>query len=218
MKRGIVLALMASFIFVKGAIAQLPVEVFGGHKKSTFDLMFFRYFKNKEGANSRFLFFNRNRVTIDYRQTSKAYQPVFGFTEALSYNHPKWKGLAPVLVAQVSNKGVFPKAGIQYYFGKNNFTLFSWVVCEILEDPNVDWFLLTRYEPKLTEKLNLFTQLELVNAFPTASTNNYTFIQRMRLGLKISACQFGAGADFNQTGNTTFEATNNVGGFFRYVF
>lgn len=218
MRRGILLAAMASFFLVKGAIAQMPVEIFGGHKKSTFDLMFFRYFKNEEGANSRFLFFNRNRVSIDYRQTSTAYLPVFGFTEAVSYNHPAWKGLAPVMVAQVSNKGIFPKAGIQYYYRKNDFTLFTWVVVETLKNPYVDWFLLTRFEPKLTEKLNLFTQLELVNGFPTLSTDNTILIQRLRLGLKVREWQFGLGADFNQTGTTTLVSTDNIGGFFRYVF
>ena len=213
-----VLILTASFLIGNDAFAQIPIEVFGGHEKSTFDVMFFKYFKNKENANSKFLFFNRNRVSVDYKMTSTTNLPVYGFTEAISYNNAKLKGLAPVIVGQFSNKSISPKAGIQYVHIKSNFLLFTWVVCEIKEKPNMDFFLLTRYEPKLTEKLNLYTQLELVNSFPTESTLNYTFIQRARLGLKVRTWQFGAGADFTEIGNTAFINSNNIGGFLRHEF
>lgn len=212
------LVAIASFIFMNGAIAQLPVEVFSGHKKTSFDLMFFRYFKNKEAVNSKFLFFNRNRVNIDYKQTTTTNLPVFGFTEAVSYNHSRLKGFAPVFVVQVNNKGIYPKVGVQYFYRKNVFTIFSWVVCETLKDPNIDLFILTRFEPKINDKLNLFTQLELVNAFPTLKTNDYNLFQRVRVGLKIKEWQFGAGVDLNEFGNTTFINTNNIGGFLRHEF
>jgi hypothetical protein len=197
--------------------AQIPVEVFAGQKKTSFDLMFFKFVKYKE-ANSKFLFFNRNRVSLDYRQTAKNYLPSFGFTEAISYNHIKLIGFAPVVVAQLNNFGIFPKAGIQYYRRKNNFTFFSWVVCETLKNPNLDLFVLARYEPKLSEKVNLFTQLEFINAFPTKSNANYSLFQRIRVGLKIEDWQYGVGADFNEIGNKTFLNTNNIGGFLRHVF
>ncbi len=209
---------MVSFTLVNDTIAQVPVEVFSGNKKITVDVLFFKHFKNKESDNSKFLFFNRNRASIDYKQTTSSYLPAFGFTEAISYNHQKLKGFAPVIVAQINNKGIYPKAGVQYFYYKNNFTFFSWVVSEVLEKPNIDLFVLTRYEPTLTAKLNLFTQLELVNAFPTAGTNNYNLFQRTRIGLSIKAFQFGAGADFNEFGKSTFVNTNNVGGFLRYEF
>ena len=218
MKSKIILTAFASLFFMSGAFAQIPVEIFAGHKKTSFDLMFFKYFKNKEATNSKFLFFNRNRVSIDYKQTTTTYLPTFGFTEAVSYNQPKLKGFAPVVVAQVNNKGIFPKAGIQFFKRENDFTFFSWVVCETLKNPNLDLFILTRYEPKLTEKLNLFTQLELVNAFPTEGNANYNLFQRVRVGLKIKDWQFGAGADFNEFGNQTFTNTNNIGGFLRHEF
>lgn len=219
MKRKIFITTIASFFFMNGAIAQIPVEVFGGEKKTSLDLMFFKFFKkNKDATHSKFLFFNRNRVSIDYKQTTTAYFPVFGFTNAVSYNHPTLKGFAPVIVAQINNKGIYPKTGFQYYYRNPIFTYFSWVVCETLKSPNLDWFMLMRYEPKLTEKLNLFTQLELVNAFPTTQTGNYNFFQRVRLGLKIKEWQFGAGADFNEFGNANFTHTNNIGGFLRHEF
>lgn len=215
MRRAIFIILL---LICSTARAQIPVEIFAGHERSTLDIMFFKYFKNKQGENSRWLFFNRNRASIDYRMTKTAYLPQFGFTDAISYNHKKLKGFAPVLVAQVLSWGIYPKTGIQYAHISKSITVFTWLVCETLEKPDLDYFLLFRYTPELSEKINLFTQVESANAFPTVSTDNFNFTQRLRLGIQLKTYQFGAGADFNQTGNTTYTKIYNVGGFIRHEF
>ncbi len=199
-------------------MAQIPVEVFGGHERTTVDIMFFKYFKNLQGANTKWLFFNRNRAGVDYRITKTTYLPQFGFTEAVSYNHEKLKGFAPVLVTQVLNTGVYPKVGIQYAHVRQEITVFTWLVCETMKHPDIDFFILFRYTPKLSTKTNLFTQLESVNSFPTVSTDNYSFTQRIRLGIGLKTYQFGLGADFNQYANNSFVATNNAGIFLRHEF
>lgn len=209
---------MAMLLYKGIAFAQIPVEIFAGHKKATVDIMFFKFFKNKEGPNSKFLFFNRNRASMDYAMTETTNLPQFGFTEAFSYNHEKLKGFAPVVVASILSKGVFPKAGIQFAKIKKDYTIFSWIVAETLNEPNVDFFFLARYTPKLTDKLNLFSQIELVNAIPTVEANNFAFTQRFRLGLKIKEFQFGAGLDLTQLGRNDFNQTKNYGGFLRYEF
>ena len=200
------------------AFCQLPVEVFAGHKKATFDVMFFKFFKNKEGANSPWLFFNRNRASMDYAMTTSTNLPQFGFTEAFSYNHAKLKGFAPVAVAQISGGGVFPKAGVQFAFIRENVTFFSWLVSETKELPMVDFFVLARYTPRLSERLRLFTQVELVNAFPTSDVKSYLWIQRLRLGLKRMQFQFGMAADFSTVGRSDYISSNNLGGFLRYEY
>lgn len=200
------------------AFAQIPVEVFTGHKKATVDIMFFKFIKNKDGQHSKFLFFNRSRASIDYAMTQTTNLPQFGFTEAISYNHSKLKGFAPVAVVSILNRGVFPKAGIQFAKIKKDYTIFSWVVAETLKEPNLDFFFLGRYTPKLTDKLNLFSQVELVNAFPTVEQNTFSFTQRFRLGLKVKEFQFGAGLDLSQLGREDFITTENFGGFLRYEF
>jgi hypothetical protein len=219
MKKAIFIILIGIYSKVK---AQIPVEIFAGHERSTVDIMFFKYFKNTQADpnnhRDRWLFFNRNRASVDYRMTKTTFLPQFGFTEAISYNHEKLKGFAPVLVGQVLSWGVYAKAGIQYAHIKKEITVFTWLVCEILEKPDIDYFLLFRYTPKLSEKINLFTQVESVNALPTVSKDNFSFTQRLRLGLSIKSYQFGAGADFNQSGNTTFAKTYNLGGFIRHEF
>jgi hypothetical protein len=218
LKNKILFFVTAMLLYCGIAAAQLPVEVFAGDKKATGDIMFFRFFKNGEGVDSKFLFFNRNRVSIDYRMTDTTYLPQFGFTEAVSYNPKTLKGLAPVVVASINNKGLYPKAGIQYAKVDKKYTVFSWVVAETDHDPMIDFFLLLRYTPKLTEKSDLFTQLELLNVFPTASQNNYSFTQRLRLGLKRKVVQFGVGVDLNQSGRDNLAVTENTGGFIRYEF
>lgn len=209
---------IALLLFRGIAFAQIPVEVFTGHKKATVDIMFFKFIKNKNGSNSKFLLFNRNRTSIDYAMTETTNLPQFGFTEAFSYNHEKLKGFAPVIVASILNRGVYPKVGFQFAKIKKDYTIFSWLVVETFKEPNVDFFFLARYTPKLTDKLNLFSQIELVNAFPAVEKNNYAFTQRFRLGLKIKEFQFGAGLDLTQSGKNNFTQTENLGGFLRYEF
>lgn len=168
--------------------------------------------------NSRFLFFNRNRAGVDYEQTSTTNLPQFGFTEAISYNDPRLKGLAPVAVVQLLNSGIYSKAGIQYVLIRKSLTIFSWLVIETASQPDVDLFLLMRYSPAITNRLNLYMQLESINALPTEASGIHNFIQRFRLGLKLQDWQFGIGSDFSQSGTTTFTKINNTGVFLRYEF
>lgn len=215
MKKSFLIILIGLY---NSAMAQIPVELFGGHERTTVDIMFFKYFKMRQGENSRWLFFNRNRASIDYRMTKTTYLPQFGFTEAISYNHEKLKGFAPVMVVQVLNSGIYPKAGFQYAHINKSMTIFSWFVCELLRKPDLDYFILFRYTPFLTAKLKLFTQVESVNTFPTVRSTNFSFTQRFRLGLELNNYQFGSGADFNQAGNASFMKSCNFGVFIRYEF
>lgn len=216
--RSYLLLAVACLHFSNFTFAQIPVEAFVGNAKSTVDIMFFKYFKNSKGNNSRFLFFNRNRASVDYKITTTTNLPQFGFTEAFSYNHPRLKGFAPVAVMQVLNRGVYAKAGIQYAFISKNFTIFSWLVCETNRHPVVDYFFLGRYTPRLTDKANLFAQAELINAMPTQKQGNFSLAQRLRIGIKLREFQVGVGADFTGAGRHTYKTTSNIGGFLRYEF
>lgn len=180
--------------------------------------MYFKYARKRSGENSRFLFFNRNRASVDYRMTSSEYLPLFGITGAISYNAPSLKGLAPVAVSQIMNRAVLVKAGIQYAHQKKRLTVFSWLVAETMSDPTVDFFFLGRYTPRLTEKTDLFLQAETINAFATSSAKNNTFVQRIRIGLKLSYWQFGVGIDLSQTGKKDLTANSNAGLFLRHEF
>ena len=200
------------------AMAQLPVEVFGGQKKSTLDIMFFRFIKKNDQTNSPWLYFHRNRATADYRMTTTNYLPVLSSTEAISWNHQSLKGIAPVFTLQFLQRGLFPKAGVQYALTKEKITVFTWLVYGIKNNTDPDYFLLLRYSPKLTQTTKLFTQLELVNSFAFKKERQYNFIQRARIGITKRKWNLGAGIDLQQTGRTQFEKTANPGLFIRHEF
>jgi hypothetical protein len=126
--------------------------------------------------------------------------------------------MAPVAVTQIINSGVLVKAGVQYAYLKKRLTVFSWLVVETMRDPKVDLFCLGRYTPRLTEKMDLFLQAETINAFATSSTKYNSFVQRIRIGLKLNYWQFGAGIDLSQTGRTDITAQSNAGVFLRHEF
>lgn len=203
---------------VSKVTAQIPVEFFGGHERTTLDIMFFKYFKTNNGENSCWLFFNRNRASIDYRMTESTYLPQFGFTEALSYNHKKLRGFAPVVVGQLLNEGVFPKTGFQYAYVNVNLTIFTWIVCELLQKPDLDYFLLFRFTPNLNDQIKIFSQFESINIFPTVSTDHYRFTQRIRVGIQLGTFQFGTGLDLNQSTNPIYRSFSNAGAFIRHEF
>ena len=198
--------------------AQIPVEVFAGHKKATLDIMFFKFIKNKQETNSNWLFFYRNRASIDYKMNTTSNLPQFGFTEAISYNRKALKGFAPVAVVQLLNRGVYPKLGMQFAKQGKDYTIFTWLVCETAKEPFADWFFLGRYTPRITDKMNLFLQAELINAFPLNHADNFSFIQRCRVGLKFDSFQFGLGTDISSTGRNKFTQTYNFGAFLRHEF
>jgi hypothetical protein len=196
----------------------IPIEVFGGDKRATVDVLLAKYIKNKKEVPSKFFFFNRNRATIDYKMTTTANLPQFAFTEAISYDFKGLHGFAPVAVVQLFNRGVYPRAGIRYLKLKNNFTFFGWTVIDLLKNPTADVFILARYTPKLNDRWNLYTQAELINDFPTLSSANMNFTQRLRLGLKIGLISFGGAIDLNEVGRKQFTTITNTGAFLRYEF
>ena len=212
------LVVMAVVLLKGAAIAQIPVEVFIGDKKTTVDIMFFRFFKNSAGESSKFLFFNRNRVAVDYEMNRTENLPQFGFTGAVSYNLPMLKGFAPVFVGQVFNQGIYPKAGIQYVHFTSQITVFSWFVSETLQNPRRDYYILFRFTPRISEKTGLFLQAECLNTFPTNQSAKFSFSQRIRVGLKNKNFQFGIGADLAETGRDLMTLTANTGLFLRYEF
>jgi hypothetical protein len=207
------------------------VEAFGGSQKTTLDVMFFKFFllpkttKTEAAASaeataevprSNFLFFFRARAAVGYRDPDTL--PQFGLTSAVSYNHPVLKGFAPVAVGQIFNRGVFPKAGVQFAKVDKKFTIFTWLVCETLPAPVLDYFLLARYTLTLTDLLGLYFQVESINAFPTDAGQAFSFTERARFGLQIHRWQIGPGVDFSHVGRNAFTHSFNVGGFVRYEF
>lgn len=198
--------------------AQTPFEIFVGNKKTSADVLFFKWFKNHDGKNTPWLLFNRSRGVIDYSQTTTENLPQMGIVNAISYNLKQLKGFAPVINVTILNRGVLGRAGVQFYKKKKALTLFTWLVYDIVDNSALDFYVLTRFEPKINNKWGVFSQLELINAFAMQEGKANTHVQRIRLGLKRNLWQFGFGADNSQFNNSNFFKNNNAGIFIRHEF
>lgn len=220
MRPNITSVVVAMLLLGSMAHSQLPVEYFAGNKKATVDGMFFKFFKKENNENSKVLFFNRSRASVDYGITSTNNLPAFGITQAFSYNTEALRGFAPVGVVQLLGRGVYAKAGTQFAKLRENWMVFTWCVVELKAKPSIDYFLLMRYTPRLSEHWKWFIQLESVNAFTTLENQKHSFIQRARLGLSRNAWQFGIGTDWNELWHpeSTLSYTQNTGVFVRYEF
>ena len=221
-RRAALFIVLVAVLWAGQARAQ-ALETFGGHARATEDVMFFTFFKKPAPAGeapvrSDVLFFFRARASVDYAMTDTSNLPQFGLTSAVSYNPRSWKGLAPVFVVQVLNRGVFAKAGVQFARTGRRATVFSWLVCETDRQPVVDVFILGRYVHPLNGAIGLFLQGESVNAFPTAAADQYSFTQRVRVGVQVYRFQFGPGVDVTHIGRATYTTTTNIGAFVRYEF
>ena len=202
--------LLAILLFVGLAKAQ-SVEIYAGNRRTGIDIMWFKKIKNAKEKPTAFLFFSRNRASVNYHNAPT----VFASTNAVSYNFKN--GLGVVGVASLLYAGLTPKAGIQFYKQKKDFMFFGWLVADIQHKGNIDLFGMFRYQPKINTQLQVFNQLELFTIYnPTTSIWNLT--QRIRLGVKCLNWAGGFMTDLNQIGKTNFTTTENVGGFLRYEF
>jgi hypothetical protein len=204
------LPIIALLLFAGRSLAQLPVELLAGNDRTTADVLWFRPFTDSSGKSSPFLFFNRTRSSVNYSN-----QTAFGTTLAVSYNFSS--GIGFVLTGQFLNQGFYPKAGVQYFARTKHALLFTWVTAELLQQSRVDWFVLSRWEPALSAKINLFTQIELLSVVDPEGYLSLT--QRIRLGLGFPLrWQSGIGIDLGQAGKGTFTTSSNLGLFIRKEF
>jgi hypothetical protein len=218
MKNNLLICLMAILFQQSIAFGQLPMELFIGDKKTSLDILFFKNFKKNGSQNSRFLFFNRNRISISYPLKNAQNLPQFGSTNAISFNHTKLNGLAPVFVVQGLNTGIFGKIGIQFVKLNPHILLFSWIVVELKANPNLDIYGLYRYTPIIKENIQLFTQIESINTFNSNKNLAQMFIQRARIGVQKKQTQVGVGIDLSEIGRSNYTTISNVGFFVRYDF
>lgn len=204
--------LTAIFLILTGVRVQAQsVETFAGDKRAGADLMWFKSFSDTKEARTPFLFFSRNRASVDYKGSPSA----FASTNAVSYNFKN--GLGLVAAAVFLNAGFVPKAGIQLYKQKRDFMFFGWLVADLKKNGNADLFGLFRYQPKINETWRGFLQLEL---FPTyhPGSGSWNLTERTRIGGKYHRWAGGLMVDLNQAGKGQLNSTSNIGGFLRYDF
>lgn len=201
------LLLISAFIETKAQTAEWYI----GHQRTGMDIMWFRFFEAKPDQQKRWLYFSRNRASVDYHQS-----PVlWGSTNALSYQFKNGFGL--VTVGQFTTQGLIAKAGVQYTTRKDHFLFFGWLVTDLQKKGQIDLFGMFRFQPPYGKKIKGFHQLEI---FPVwqRGLQRWNLTERIRTGLQLNKWATGWMLDMNQTGKKSFSFSENTGLFVRYEF
>jgi hypothetical protein len=111
--------------------------------------------------------------------------------------------------------GFNPSINLQFSRFRKNFIVFIVPRMDIKEDPSYEIMLFTEYFPKLTDKLNLYARLQVMENF-TGKNHNRSY-QLLRLGLRKNNIRFGLGFDLNAYG-TKSKYTRNFGIFTKVHF
>ncbi|MCU0353988.1 MAG: hypothetical protein MUD08_09685 [Cytophagales bacterium] len=191
-------------------------EVFGGHKKAQHEILISKPIDSL-GIVS---FFNLTYFTVDYKDR-KAIDP-FIYSVA-TFNFNQYIGIATG--GYITNQGFVPIAAVslQYFNEKGDLYLNVFPTIELTRNPNYEMFGLLVYNPTLTKKIKLFSQLTFSTNF-NFKQHNFSF-QQIRLGLDFRGFQFGLGCDtqiptFRNPVSNKLETTfnPNAGVFLRKTF
>ncbi len=202
--------LLPVFFAVHDMRAQ-SVEAYAGSTRAGIDVMWYKNFVDRAGTRTPFLYFSRQRASLDYRHSPTR----FGSTNAISYNFKP--GIGIVTVGSWVNSGFVPKAGIQYYRQSGAFLFFGWLVADLKKNGNMDLFGLFRYQPGMGPVWKGLVQLELFPVY-TPGMGIWNLTERLRLGIKYRQLAVGFMGDFNQAGQTKLVNSENFGGFIRSEF
>ncbi|MFH0737666.1 MAG: hypothetical protein V1827_03875 [Candidatus Micrarchaeota archaeon] len=183
------------------------IELMAGDKSATVDVKVSVPLPRKLG-----LFF-RARPSVDYTGDIHA----FGLAD-LSIG--LCKGLDAVGELQVIGGKVVPRAGVQYFIKKGDFSAYALATVGLDAAPYIETLLALKYAPELRRYLRLLAAVESITDISRAGHGFST--QRIRLGIEYMGWGVGAAADLTETGNHpryrrgTFGY--NVGGFISKTF
>lgn len=206
MKRKLWLSALAGLSLISLVNAQ-SVETYAGTTRAGIDLLWFKKFKTSNSETSNWLFFSRNRASVDYFNSPS----LFGSTQAVSYNTKS--GFGAVGVGAFSFSGIVPKAGVQYVHAQNDWLFFGWTVIDLKKNRGIDLFGLFRYTPVAFGSYKYFFQTEVFFSQKLSEATN-SITNRTRLGLKKG--QFSAG--FMGDVSKAIELSTNFGVFLRTDF
>ncbi|MDX2306174.1 MAG: hypothetical protein NW226_25420 [Microscillaceae bacterium] len=209
MLRAILLHFLLAFT-ATAVFAQIPAEVFVGHKQTQHEFFFF---KDLDSAR-RFSVFSFARFAVDYKdrhlnssfissQVTYNLTPRWGITAGGNYSGLDFNPIVAISYLYVNEKGDF------------FINLFPQMI--ISENPVYELFGLAFYTPKISEKWSLFSQLIFGSSINDKFNQHLLSYQQVRLGLGYkNLFQFGIGIDQSQIGAAkTLTYSNNIGVFIR---
>jgi hypothetical protein len=181
----------------------VPVELMMGNKYGTVNLVYAKNFSQ----TSKLGFFHMNTVQFDYKDKLKngfIIQDLL-FVEAV-------KNLRVAGGVVYNNGGFNPTVGLQYVYGGKKVFFLCAPRINIEKEESYDIMTTIQYKPEISERVKLYTRLQLLNVFDKGG--NIKSYQWIRLGLEVRGIQFGLAADVDEYGPNP-SATSNFGIFIR---
>ncbi|MCI0503803.1 hypothetical protein L0Y65_03765 [Candidatus Micrarchaeota archaeon] len=200
-------AALTAGLMLAGQARADSIELMAGNRSATLDL------KASATLSPRLGLFFRARPTVDYAGDFHA----FGVGD-LSINLAG--GLDVVGEVQFVGGRAVPRAGLQFFTRRGDFSLYALATTGLDSAPYGEALIAIRYTPVLHQALRLLVQLENITDVSPAGHDFST--QRMRLGLERNGWGGGAACDLTEMGNRPSRADGtlgwNIGGFVSKTF
>lgn len=197
-----VLFVFSLFFFITAfeSKAQFVLEPFVSEESLILESWYF----NTIDESQRLSIFNLNeaKYTFETNESSVFSYGIMGYNLA--------GGFGPMAGWRVTNYSAAALAGLQYGFYRENFLAYVVLNSELKQNPNMEFYTLIQYRPKLTEKLKGFSQLQTSTNF-TADGHAFS-LYRLRLGVDFGKIQTGIGLEHTMAGPEWERATGP--GFF----
>jgi hypothetical protein len=181
----------------------IPIEWIMGQKYGTVNLVFNKSFSQ----NSKFGFFHMNTVQFYYKDDVKN---SFLLQDLIYVEAVKNLRVAGGVV--YSKAGFNTTAGLQYIYSGNGLMVLCAPRVNIERNPSYDIMTILQYNPKISDRLKLFTRVQLLNLFD--DNGNMKSYQWMRFGLEVKGIQFGLAVNLDEYGPGP-SVENNLGLFIR---
>lgn len=153
--------------------------------------------------------FSRTRATVDYDNNTNLFSGAY-------LNYTTKSGIGGTVLGRISGTGAGADAGVHLFKASKKFLVYALASIEINSELGYSWFSIARYRPELTEKIRLYSSLELFSTFN--KSGHVASVQRMRVGLEISGYQFGVGLNLSGFGKDYSTTDTNPGLFIRKEF
>lgn len=192
-------------------LAQLPVQVFGGHQAVEYNFLWYKDIDKNQRVN----LFNFTYFTLDHKDRNRNTYEIYQVATYMLNRH--W-GIAG---GGRFTAGTFiPQVALSYEIKTKNLYLNVFPTLQWMEDatdghhkPGFSVFGLLFYTPRLNERWNGFGQL-MFEPLADRQAHIYSY-QQIRLGFEYrSLFQFGIGANLEQIGRD-YEWRENYGLFIR---
>lgn len=182
------------------------LELMPGHDFFFTDVQFL---KNFDPAY-RFTVFSRTRAQIAYADDA------VDFFSGAYFNYTRPSGFGLSLIGRFNNAGSDVDFGPHFYKQTESITFFGIASLSLTDGGVYSWFSIFRYRPALSDKVKLYTSLELFTAMKRAA--HLASTQRIRIGLDINTIQFGGAVNLTEFGDEFRFMNNNYGVFIRKEF